>query len=181
MARKSKRDWLVTGVLLLAEVGPAGITIDALCQKLDVTKGSFYHHFQNYEDFKVSFLNFYEEEGTLDIIERLQDVPTATEKLRSLLDIIIEETSGTAVPEIQLRAWAIQDDLVREVQTRVDSQRIAYVEALLLEIFNDAAEARQKALTLYAILVGAEQMQPPVLNEGLRALFDEYLASIDID
>ena len=180
MARKSKRDWFVAGVLLLAEFGPSSITVDGLCQKLDVTKGSFYHHFKNYDDFKVSFLNFYEEEGTLDIIARLQDRPSAEDKLRGLLDIIVEETSGTAVPEIQLRAWAIQDPLVREVQTRVDARRIAYVEGLLQEIFDDSALASRKARLMYAVLVGAEQMQPPMLNEELRILFDEYLAQIGI-
>ena len=180
MARKSKRDWFIAGILLLTDVGSAGITIDALCQKLNVTKGSFYHHFQNYDDFKMSFINFYEEEGTLDIIERLQDCPTAVDKLRGLLDIVVEETSGTAVPEIQLRAWAIQDEMVREVQTRVDGRRMAYVEELLLEIFNDPAEAQRKARIMYTILVGAEQIQPPILKDGLRDLFDEYLTLIGL-
>ena len=99
MARKSKRDWFITAIYLLAEGGPAAITIDALCQRLEVTKGSFYHHFKNYDDFKLSFLNYYEEAGTLNIIERLTERPSATEKIYGLLDIIVAETSGTAVPE----------------------------------------------------------------------------------
>lgn len=180
MARKSQRDWFIAAIYLLADGGPAAITIDALCQQLQVTKGSFYHHFKNYDDFKVSFLNYYEEAGTLNIIERLQKRPSAREKVYGLLDIIVAETSGTAVPEVQLRGWALQDAVVREVQTRVDERRLAYVEELLLEILGDATEAKRKAQLLYVILVGAEQMQPPILREELRALFNDYLTMLGI-
>ncbi len=178
MARKAKRDWFEAGIALLAEVGPTGITVDALCKKLQVTKGSFYHHFKNYEDFKISFLNFYEAEGTLDIIDRLQDLPTASAKLRGLLEIIV---GYTAVSEIYLRAWAIQDEMVRAVQMRVDGRRLAYVEELLLEMLNDPIEAQRKAKLMYVILVGAEQMQPPIVGEALRALFDEFWTLIDLE
>ena len=90
------------------------------------------------------------------------------------------ETSGTAVPEVQLRGWALQDTVVREVQMRVDERRLAYVEELLLEILGDVTEAKRKAQLLYVILVGAEQMQPPIVQEELRALFNDYLAMLGI-
>ena len=80
MARKSKRDWFIAAIYLLAEGGPSAITIDALCQQLQVTKGSFYHHFKNYDDFKLSFLHYYEEAGTLNIIERLTGTAVCNER-----------------------------------------------------------------------------------------------------
>ncbi len=174
MARKSKRDWFVAGMELLGEVGPNGITIDALCQKLSVTKGSFYHHFQNYDDFKTGFLLFYEEEGTLDVITSLADLPTAEAKLCRLLDTVVRATD-TAVPEIQLRAWAIQDETVRAVQMRVDSRRREYVQTLCAEIGGDPTQATVMSNMLYAILIGAEQTIPAMLGDELRTLFEEFL------
>jgi AcrR family transcriptional regulator len=176
LASKKKRDWLVAGSRLLVEVGPQGLTIDALCRQLEVTKGSFYHHFAGYEDFQTSLLMFYEQEGTLQVIDQLDDIPTAQGKLHELLNIVVtSSTTEIPYPEIAIRAWALHDKTVREVQTRVDHQRLDYVQLLCREIVGDPYRAQIIAQTLYAILVGSEQMQPPLRGEALRALFDEYL------
>lgn len=179
MSQKTKEDWLKAGARLLAEFGPQGVTVDALCRHLGVTKGSFYHHFAGYDAFKAALLAFYEEEGTLQIIDQLAEAPTATEKLSGLLDIIVAaSTTSLSRLEITIRAWALHDEAVREVQTRVDQRRLGYVESLCREISGDSERAQIVARTLYAILVGSEQMQPPVQGDTLRALFDEYLASL---
>ena len=134
MARKTKRDWWIAGIQILTETGPSGLTIDNLCQQLEVTKGSFYHHFGGIEDFKERLLAYYEAEGTLDIIERLTAVPTPEGKFKGLIDIIVEPR-----------------------------------------------DAKIKAQLTYAVLVGAEQMQPPIVGDDLRALYDEFLPLIGIE
>ncbi|MEP6987146.1 MAG: TetR/AcrR family transcriptional regulator [Chloroflexota bacterium] len=161
---------------LLKQVGPQGLTIEALCQQLKVTKGSFYHHFEGYEDFKASLLSFYEQEGTLQIIEQVDDLQTPHVKLRKLIDMVIAiSTTPLLNSEIAIRAWALQDGSVREVQMRVDQQRLEYLQSLCQEITGDATKANLMAQMLYAILVGSEQMQPALHSVALRALFDEYL------
>lgn len=181
MNRKTKRDWLLVGTELLAMAGAQGLTIEALCQAMGLTKGSFYHHFGGFEDFKVSLLAFYEEEGTLDIIARLADVPAPQAKLRQLIEMVVTaSTQFVMYPEVAIRAWALQDEAVRAVQMRVDGRRLAYVESLLLEIIGEPAAARRMAQLMYAILVGAEQMQPPMVGADLQALFDEYLRLLEM-
>lgn len=174
MTRKTQRDWLNTAVHLLAETGFTGLTIDALTQRMGLTKGSFYHHFGSYQGFKTHFLQFYEEEGTLAVIERAEEAGTPQEKLRRLFEIVVT-FSELLRPEVALRAWALQDEEVRQVQQRVDERRIGYVQALLNQIMEDEAQALTAARLLYAVLVGAEQMQPPVTGADLQTLFDEIL------
>ena len=177
MARKTKEDWLRTGVTALIEAGPDGLTVDGLCRRLDVTKGSFYHHFDGYDDFKMRLLAYFEQEGTLniiDVVEETADTPQA--RLHRLLDIIVRHSRELEHnPEVVVRAWARQDEAAAAVQTRVDRRRIAYVESLCQQLVGDAETAKRMAQLLYAILVGCEQLQPPVQGDGLRALFDEYL------
>jgi AcrR family transcriptional regulator len=175
MARKTQRDWLETAVNLLAETGFKGLTIDALTQRLDVTKGSFYHHFGSYQGFKTRFLQFYEEEGTLAVIERAEEAATPEAKLRRLFEIVVTFSELSARPEVALRAWALQDDEVRQMQQRVDERRTGYVQALLNQIMENEAQALMAARLLYATLVGAEQMQPSVTGANLQKLFDEIL------
>ena len=171
-----KREWHVIGVQILAEVGPDGLTIDALCQRAGVTKGSFYHHFGGTEAYKHALLAFYEEEGTLDIIAQLADIPTPQAKLHRLIDIVVQtSTQPVNQAEVVLRAWAVHDTAVQEVQQRIDGRRLAYVQGLLVEMGHDEATAETLALLMYAILVGGEQMHPAVVGEQLRGLFAIYL------
>ena len=181
MARKTKRDWFVAGVKILLADGPQGLTIDALCQTLQVTKGSFYHHFGSYDGFKEQFLAFYEKEGTLDVISDLADLPTAKEKLHRLLAMVVEYSKKQVEdPEVAMRAWALQDTAVRQTQLRVDGRRRDYVQTLCEEIIGDATQAKTVAHLLYAILVGSEQMQPPIAGDDLQHLFNECLRLYDL-
>jgi AcrR family transcriptional regulator len=176
MARKTKRDWFVTAVQILRQEGAQGLTIDTLCQSLQLTKGSFYHHFGSYEGFKTQFLTFYEQEGTLDIISALADLPTPKEKLHRLLAIVVNYSNKLAQnPEVAMRAWALQDTAVRQVQSRVDGRRREYIQQLCQEITEDTVQAKTIANLLYTVLVGSEQMQPPIIGDELHQLFSECL------
>ena len=57
--RKSKQDWLEVGLKTLGEFGENGLTIERLTGTLGVTKGSFYHHFRNVEDFREQLIAFW--------------------------------------------------------------------------------------------------------------------------
>ncbi len=181
MARKTKRDWFTGAVQVLLAEGPQGLTIDAVCQQLQMTKGSFYHHFGSYDEFKQQFLAFYEQEGTLDIISQLANLPSPKQKLHQLLAVTVKySTQLPNNPEVAMRAWALQDTAVRQVQERVDGRRRAYLHALCEEITGNAALAATAAQLFYAVLVGSEQMQPPIVGENLRHLFDECLRLYDL-
>jgi AcrR family transcriptional regulator len=164
MARKSKRDWLEEALAILAEVGAQELTIDRLTERLDVTKGSFYHHFGNYTRFKEALLDFFESEGTLQIIRLTEHEATPQEKLQRLLDI-----TATFPPEVEVavRAWALQDETVRMYQQRIDSRRIDYLRELFFSITGDEALAFQRAQLLYVIYIGSQQVIPPIQGEDL--------------
>jgi hypothetical protein len=104
------------------------------------------------------------------------ELPTPQAKLRKLIDIIVAlSTTAIIYPEVAIRAWALQDDAVRDVQMRVDQRRLSYVKGLCEEITGDVRKAQLMSQMLYAILVGSEQMQPPLNGDGLRAVFNEWL------
>lgn len=70
MSGKRKQALLAEGLDILAVHGPNGLTIDALCTRLACTKGSFYHHFRNREQFVRDLLEYWIEEHTLRVIEK---------------------------------------------------------------------------------------------------------------
>ena len=167
MTLLTKRRWLEEGLTLLEEAGAGALTIESLASRLGVTKGSFYHHFANYQDFKESLLKFWEEEGTLRIIQW-------AEKETSPLERLIRVMQASLHPprlDVALRAWALQDEQVRVHQQRIDQQRLAYLEELIFAIRADRPYAQQLARVLYSIYVGSQHILPPIQGEDLNALY----------
>ena len=167
MALTTKRKWLVEGLDILEEVGAEGLTIEALTSRLDVTKGSFYHHFKNYQDFKESLLVFWEEEGTLQTIQLAEKEASPPEKLAR----VMQATLKPSRLEVALRAWALQDELVRDHQQRIDQRRLAYLEELAYANTGDRLYAQQIAKVFYSIYVGSQHIIPPIQGEDLRPLY----------
>lgn len=170
MERKTKRDWLMQGLAILAEKGALALTTELLISRMGVTKGSFYHHFENFQDFKESMMALYEQEGTLEIIKIAEAAPTPAEKLRLILKATLEDASHL---EVAVRAWALQDPMVKEFQARIDQQRIEYLQTLYHEITGDPARAKVLAQFAYSLYIGSQHIIPPIQGEGLAALYHE--------
>lgn len=165
----SKEDWLKEGCAVLTESGAQALTIDLLCQRLGLTKGSFYHHFKGFSGFKTELLSYFEQEGTLNIIEITEQAPQ--NKLQQLLEASVSYPPGL---EVAIRAWALQDDEVQAVQQRVDQQRVDYVQKLYMELGESPERALHLAQILYTVLIGCQQIQPHIDEAGMTALFNEF-------
>ncbi len=167
MALLTRRRWLEEGLTLLEEAGAEALTIESLTSRLGVTKGSFYHHFTNYQTFKERLLEFWEEEGTHRIIQWAEQEASPSEKLARVLRASLHPSRL----DVALRAWAFQDDQVRGYQQRIDQQRLAYLEAVVFAIKADPTHARLLARLLYSIYVGSQHIIPSIEGEDLGALY----------
>ena len=63
-------DWIEAAMDILAEDNVAGVQTSALCQKLHVTKGSFYWHFKALGDLLHGVLDSWRRRTTLNVINR---------------------------------------------------------------------------------------------------------------
>lgn len=54
--------------------GVAKITIDNLCNLLEITKGAFYHHFKNIDGYIDALMAFWVKENTLAFIEEVEKI-----------------------------------------------------------------------------------------------------------
>lgn len=170
MARKTQRDWFEAGINILIEMGAASLKIEVLTTQLGVTKGSFYHHFKDYQDYKEKLLNFIEEQGTLLVIDQLEDYGSPTEKLRQLMETTL---SYSPQLEIALRGWASQDDQVRDFQQRIDQQRLNYLKDIYFEMTRNETQALTLAQMLMTIYIGSQQILPPLSKPQLEQVYLE--------
>ncbi|MEU8221616.1 TetR/AcrR family transcriptional regulator [Kribbella sp. NPDC048915] len=183
-----RSEWLRTGLELLAAEGAPAVTIERLTGALGVTKGSYYHHFKGAAGYKAALLEYFEARYTTRLIDAVEGAGerSAEAKLRHLLQLVLEqdrdaakgETLDSANLEIAVRAWALQDPEVRAAQQRVDAARTAYLKELCRGLDADL-DADRFAQLLYLILIGAEQVLPPMDKRDVREIYDLVLRLIN--
>lgn len=169
VTRLSRDDWLREGLHFVARQGIEAVTIEALCQLMNVTKGSFYHHFENVADFRLAMLDYWETHFTKDFIAASGEGETPQRQLARLVNMV-KETYGSE--ETAMRAWAQTDPEAQAVVARVDQQRLEFLGDLLRDSYTDVAAAPVMARLFYAVLLGAPQMLPPVSRDDFADMYD---------
>jgi len=157
--RLTRQDWIKGAIQKLSEDSVAALRVDELAEFLNVTKGSFYWHFQSREDLLGAVLNSWRAmmtTETKDLIGQLPNDPW--DRLRNLLRIAI--SSRPDVPggpfELTLRDWARRDSKVAKVIGLVDDARIAFVTDLYEKAGLDSQMARDYAIAQMAYVIGGK-------------------------
>jgi AcrR family transcriptional regulator len=170
MARVDRTAYLECALDLLAEAGSEGLTVAALCRRLGVTKGSFYHHFSGMPELEAGVLDFWEQARSRRLIEASEAEPDPSVRAGRLVEI------AAALPhdaEAALRSWGRSNPRVAAVVTRVDGDR----ERHLRESFELAGMrpelARVRARIAMAVLVGTQQRERPVDTASLREMMEQ--------
>jgi AcrR family transcriptional regulator len=173
----TRERWLDAGLALLTEQGPAGVTIDALCGRLGLTKGSFYHHFRGRSAFQVALLDHFERRETQRFIDVAEADPAAdgAGRIRLLVDAVVADEGGHPELEVAVRAWANQSDVAREYVERIDRTRVEYAQRLWREAIGDGQRADDLGRIMYLLVVGAHHVIPPASPGDLARLSGHLL------
>ena len=153
--RLSKDDWVRAALFAIADGGTAAVAVEPLAARLGATKGSFYWHFRNREQLIAEALEFWERDGTDDVIAELAPVADPVERLTRLLEIAIgyEEDDAAGQADVGLLA-AANDPVVGPVLKRVADKRLDFLERIFREIGFPRGEARQRARIGYSAFLG---------------------------
>lgn len=171
METVSAPDYFDAGLDLLADGGREAVTVAALCRRLHVTKGSFYHHFTGVPDFLERLLLQWESQE-LEIMTEAQ--------LRAALERPTEFAKVAAAwrvrheAETAIRAMARTDAYAAEVQGRVDRQREDSLCQLFVTMGIGSSRSRILARLGLAILIGTQQREHPVDRHRLEETLGEY-------
>lgn len=177
-------DWIKAAFRALDKGGPKAIRAEAIARDLKVSKGSFYWHFSNVADLCTSMIEHWQQDATASIIHRVEHENDGNpEKLRALFTMIagnLADPYGGVGIEAAIRDWARYDPEVRKAIHTVDQQRIAFVQALLLNVGQTDAMAARNTRILYAALLGFQQLaylHPDTPMDDLPDLLEMVLQS----
>jgi AcrR family transcriptional regulator len=169
--RRTRQDFYDAAFAVLEESGFPALTVSALCERLAVTRGSFYHHFDSFESFVIGLLADWETRYSRELITRAETVTDLVGRLRYHIELAVALPHGA---EAALRAWAAVDRNVATAQSRIDQVRYDYLARLLLGHGVDQREAEAFSSLALNALIGF-QMTEPAGSTGKLAVMYDYL------
>jgi AcrR family transcriptional regulator len=174
--RLSKSAWLRHGLLTLAGEGHNGLKAGAMAARLGVSRGSFYWHFKDIDDFRTQLLAAWQDATTDQVIRDLDARTAGPGGVKLLLHKTLRP--GRSL-ERAVRAWAAEDPQVAAVVSAMDDRRLARVQALLTDAGVPAERAAPRAAFLYWAYLGQSVVTdqrhntiPPQAIDDIADLFE---------
>jgi AcrR family transcriptional regulator len=155
---------------LLAEGGRTKVTVANLCDRLGVTKGSFYHHYRSGPAFLRELL-LYWEAGFGDDGLRLSAISDPIERIEFLKHAVLERHYSA---EAAIRELARTDTFAHDVQERVSERRTKVLVDTFLAAGIPRARSRGLAEVGMTLLAGLQHSDQPDDRRQARRVFDEY-------
>ncbi|MBC7143911.1 MAG: TetR/AcrR family transcriptional regulator [Thioclava marina] len=163
----NEQDWVDAALQILMNENVRGIKIEALCQKLGVTKGSFYWHFETRGDLLGAMLGHWRKKMTLNVIRSISiSGVDPRERLRSLFALPRRKNSPAfAQIEAAIRDWGRRVEIPRKAVQEVDEIRFDYIAKLFRDMGFEEEEARKRAYVAYCLIMGDS-----ILHTSIQAM-----------
>jgi AcrR family transcriptional regulator len=176
--RLGTADYFREATAILEDEGGEALTVAELCERLAVTKGSFYHHFGAMPTFVSQFLGYWEAERGKRLVAVSRAKPDPGTRIRMLMDAAIDLPHGS---EASIRAWSRTNPDVAAAIARVDRRRERHFVDAITGVGVDRRRARVLGRLAVDVLVGEQQREDPVDVKRLRQSFDEVKRLISLD
>lgn len=170
--RLSANDWVDAAFDLLAERGVEAITVNDLAAWLGVTKGSFYWHFKDRDEFRRAMSADWAGRRTVQRVAAVEERAADPKgRLRGLRD----QGRAVAAADRAMRAWARTDPDIAAAVAAADELIYRTLRRCFIDLGFDARDADVRARTLIYAFVGQYEVRLP---SGRRAAdrFDRLLA-----
>ncbi|QQD17918.1 TetR/AcrR family transcriptional regulator [Spongiibacter nanhainus] len=157
--RLSHSDFVLEAFAIIAETGSyEQVTIDNLCRRLKVSKGSFYWHFKNRAAMIDSVVEAWSGRLHQNIYGDIEKDAkgNASASIRQI--VTVWQTSNIAAIDRVMRNWACKDERVSEAVAKADLLILGYLKDKFIALGIDPIEAHRRARLLIAIGIAQPQL-----------------------
>lgn len=148
----SREAWVAEALRALSEKGAASVAVEALANRLGVTKGSFYWHFRDLAELHEAMRAEWRERSTEYFIQRVTEAGgDARARLLNLLAMTSKKPSRL---ERAMRAWAVADRATAAHVAGIDKRRMDFVADLFRQYGHDAETAEAYARLVSSFVTG---------------------------
>lgn len=176
-SRRTVDDWIQAGYSLLAEEGLPSLKIDRLCERLGVTKGSFYWHFTDMAGYRTALVDSWGTQRGDEhrVYHDMRDHPPR-ERLSMMMHALISPRHWRL--ERTMREWARSDPHVAKGVESSDRLVRRAVQQAYTDLGFSAAEAELRAGTTFAAGIGFLHLagsKPKPLNAAQLERFLDFM------
>lgn len=159
-SRLTVDDWLQAGYAIVADEGLHALKLDRLCNRLDVTKGSFYWHFADMAAYRQALIESWArlKDDERREIEQLSDAEPR-ERLSHMMASLTRPRHWTL--ERAMREWARSDQKVAAAVKAADRRLLKQVRQAFRDYGFDDDEADLRANTAFAAGIGLLHLSGP--------------------
>jgi AcrR family transcriptional regulator len=174
--RLTADDWIEAGFAVLADSGPNALRIDRLCERLNVTKGSFYWHFTNTAAYRSALRKAWG--GLHDSNRRRFEQMTGVDprdRLRVMVQTLLAPQHWKL--ERAMRMWALTDDEVLASVQQSDGRILRSIRQAFADCGFEREEAALRAYVVFSTGVGLlhSMDSAPAAPGGLQDRFLDFL------
>ncbi|NOD95274.1 TetR family transcriptional regulator [Ruegeria sp. HKCCD4884] len=148
--RYNRNAWLATAIEVLSKEGQAKLRTEHIAKALGVTRGSFYHHFKNRDEFVFALVDFWAQTFTEQTNANVDGQELSADRRLLYLMRLIRDNRLDKY-DIAFRSWAAQEPAVAEKVREVDRLRYEFVAELFAEMgfAGDDLEERVRLFLVY--------------------------------
>ncbi len=173
-SRLTVDDWLDAAMGVLISDGAGAIKISRLCERLGVTKGSFYWHFTDIAALMAALAEHcrHVEETGGQAMADLQPLPPI-ERIEAMVALVTDPRRWKV--EAAVRKWAETDESLADSVAALDDQIFAAAYDTMRELGFDDREAHARATTLLYAGIGYLHARPrhgPASEDDTRIFID---------
>jgi AcrR family transcriptional regulator len=145
----TREDWIDAAITILTDQGVEAVQITALARHLNITRGSFYWHFEGREDLLNAVVAEWQRRNTGVMLDVLKKAKSLDGGLLDLFQVWVEMAEFDSRLDQSVREWARRaDDVLSQVQAEDDS-RVAAIATFLESHGFEPTEAFVRARVIY--------------------------------
>lgn len=170
--RFNKDDWIALGLVELSAKGCDAVKLEAICKAAGLTRGSFYHHFDDHETYLINLAQAWLKAHTQDVAAAIDPSRDPEDQNAALTEaaMAIDYKLELGIRELGRRLTA-----VRKIIAQADAMRLDVVSRLYERRFGlDTEIAERFAYLECAAFSGIILLDPDMPAGRQRALADLF-------
>lgn len=163
----SQKDWMEAGQQILLEEGISGMRLTKLVKKLNISTGSFYHHFEDMDDYLSKLADYYSYDQIRHLAEEIAEkYPDPVDQLKKLAKHSSEQ--GLFRLDLAMRVWATSDPRAAKASREGEEVVIKFITNAFQKLGFDRREAELRAMILLSVNVTRLESISRTGNRGFR-------------
>ncbi|MEH6825313.1 MAG: TetR/AcrR family transcriptional regulator [Motiliproteus sp.] len=147
--------WLDEAYKMLVESGVESVKVMPLAKALNMSRTSFYWHFEDREALLDALIRRWQKQNTGNLIVQTEVyAETVTEAVLNLFDCWLNPALFDARMDFAIRNWAQQSAALKKRLEQTDQERITAIRGMFSRFGFDEEQADTRAHTVYYTQVG---------------------------